>query len=354
MSRFIMSTKENTMRGWGSIAEKIDFQAKVKVLAIFVLGQIHLYRLSEKPIVIFATRRGGSTLLMETIASQPGVDFVGEPLNLWRYRPYFDRLPHPPRGRFISLSQDEARQVRSYFEDLLTGRIKAFNAWNPFNPTWSFRVRRLVVKLLGANALIDWMSEEFDIEVLYLLRHPVPVALSCFGRNWGNDAEAYLQNPCFREQVLGPEQARFADEVLAGGAPLQKFVLEWCLENFYPLQVYKERPWLVLTYEEVISRPKQVSELICSRFGLPDPERMACVVSRPSRTTFFADAREAIVKQGPQAMLGRWLKRISQEELKRVQEILDALGIRAYQAFSPYPAESLCQFVPLSPEEKVQ
>jgi len=339
------------MHSWGSIAEEITFLDKAKAWGIWLLGQFHIYQLTEKPIVIFATRRGGSTLLMEMIASQSGVDFVAEPVNLWRYRPYFDRLPHPPRGRFISLSQEEARQVRSYFKDLLTGRIKAFNAWNPFHPTWNFRVRRLVVKLLSANTLIDWMAKEFEIEVLYLLRHPVPVALSCLGRNWGNDAEAYLQNPCFREQVLGPERARFADDVLASGTLLEKFVLEWCLENFYPLQVYKERPWLVLTYEEVICLPKQVSELICSRFGLPDPERMARAVSRPSRTTFFADAREAIVKQGPQAMLGRWLKRVSREELRGVQEILDALGIQAYQAFSPYPRAYLCHLGQLAEEK---
>ena len=169
-------------------------------------------------------------------------------------------LPRPRRGKagavLFRRSADRPHQ--------------AFNAWNPFYPTWSFRIRRLVVKLLSANTLIDWMAKEFDMEVLYLLWHSVPVALSCLGLNWGNDAKAYLQNSCFREQVLGSEQARFADEVLTKGSPLQKFVLEWCLENFYPLQVYKERPWLVLTYEEVISRPKQVSELICSRFGLAE------------------------------------------------------------------------------------
>ena len=339
------------MCNWGSIDEKIRFRDKVKALGIFFLGQMHLYRLTEKPIVIFATRRGGSTLLMEMIASQPGVDFISEPLNLWRYRPYFDRLPHPPRGRFISMNEVETQQVRSYFEHLLAGRIKAFNAWNPFRPTWSFRVRRLVVKLLGANTLIDWIAEEFDIEVLYLLRHPVSVALSCLGRNWGNDAEAYLRNTYFREQVLGLERARFADGVLAQGTPLQKFVLEWCLENFYPLQVCQERRWLVLTYEEVISRPEQVSELICSRFGLPNPERMARTISRPSRTTFFANSREAIAREGPQAMLGRWLKRVSQKELKGVQEILDAFGIRAYQAFSPYPETDLWHFGPLAEED---
>jgi len=67
--------------------------------------------------------------------------------------------------------------------------------------------------------------------------------------------------------------------------------------------------------------------------------------------TFFADARQAIVKRGPQVMLRRWLKQVSQEELRRVQEILDVLEIRAYQAFSPYPAEVLCHFGPVVEEK---
>ena len=339
------------MRGWGSIDEKIRFRDKAKAWGIRLLGQFHIYRLAEKPIVIFANRRGGSTLLMEMITSQPGVDFINEPLNLWRYRPYFDRLPHPPRGRFISLSEDEARQVRSYFGDLLSGRIKAFNTWNPLRPTWSFRVHRLVVKLLSANALIDWFRQEFDIEVVYLLRHPVAVALSCPRRNWGNDAKAYLQNPFFREQVLGLERARFAEGVLAKGTSLQKFVLEWCLENLYPLQVYRERPWLIITYEEVVSRPEQMSELICSRLGLPDPQQMARMVFRPSRTTFFAESRQAIATQGPQALLGKWQKQVPQEDLKGVQEILDVLGIWVYGAFSPYPVANLCHFGPFGEED---
>jgi len=80
--------------------------------------------------------------------------------------------------------------------------------------------------LLGADTLIDWMSKEFEIEVLYLICHPVPVALSCLDRNWGKDAEAYLYNPWYREQIVGPERARFCDELLAKGSPLEKFVLE--------------------------------------------------------------------------------------------------------------------------------
>lgn len=338
---------------WGSIEPNLSVGGKLRRIGGTLLGRLlHVYGLTEKPIVIFASRRGGSTLLAQMIASQPGVDFSNEPLNLWHYHPYFNRLPHPHRSRFVHLTGKDEQKVLAYFEDLLEGRIRVFNEWNPLSPLYSFRVNRLVIKLLGANTLIDWFDQHFDVHIVYLLRHPVPVALSCLRQNWGNDAEAYLQNAYFRERVLGPDRARFAQEVLEKGTALQRFVLEWCLENFYSLQLYKERPWLVLTYEEIISRPKQISELLCSRLRLPDPERMARMVYRPSRTTFFAESRQAIAQQGPQALLGKWQERVSQEDLEGVHGILHKLGVSAYQAFSPYPGPELCYFGALGGESK--
>lgn len=98
------------------------------------------------------------------ITSQPRIDRVSEPLNLWHYHPHFTRLPHPSRGRFIHLREEDERKILAYFKDLLGGRIRVFNEWNPFSLLYSFR----------------------------------------------------------------------------------------CLESLYPLRAYDERPWLVLTYEEII------------------------------------------------------------------------------------------------------
>lgn len=135
------------MRGWGSIADHITLRDKTKAWVTYLLGQVHMYHLTEKPIVIFATRRGGSTLLAEMIASQPGVDCLGEPLNLWRYRPYFNRLPHPLRGRFISLNEHEARQVRSFWMTSFAdgwsfGRLEQPSLPNPGRPLPSVGHRR--------------------------------------------------------------------------------------------------------------------------------------------------------------------------------------------------------------------
>lgn len=43
------------MRGWGSIAENIAVCDKAKAWGIWILGQLHLYRLRERSIVTFST-----------------------------------------------------------------------------------------------------------------------------------------------------------------------------------------------------------------------------------------------------------------------------------------------------------
>lgn len=340
------------MGGWGSIFENISFSAKLKARGIFFLGHFHIYQLKKRPIFIFANRRGGSTLLAQMIASQPGVDLSGEPLNLWRYSPYFERLPHPPQGCFIHLTGEDEQKVHDYFEALLSGRLRGVSIWNPFSPLYSFRVERLVVKLLGANTLIDWFDHQFNLEIIYLLRHPIPVALSALNLKWGNNARAYLENEYYREVVLGKERAKSAEEVFQQGSPLQKYVLEWCLENLYPLQVYKRRSWLVLTYEEIVSRPYLMSKLICSRLKLPNPEKMTKTVFKPSRTTFQPGSKQTIMNKGPGSLVARWLQQVNSDDLLGIQKILDFFEIRVYQAENLYPAGDVCHFGSLESDEK--
>ena len=88
---------------WGTISDHLSLKEVLKSVGIAALGQLHVYKLRKKPIFIFATRRGGSTLAMAMIASQPGVDFCSEPLTLWRAHPHFGLLPHPRRGCFVDL-----------------------------------------------------------------------------------------------------------------------------------------------------------------------------------------------------------------------------------------------------------
>ena len=277
------------------------------------------------------------------ICSQKGVDHVYEPLQLGRHHPHFLRLPHPPLSKFITLDRQEEGLLHDYFQALLSGELRLRNQWNPLGDGFSFFVDRLVVKVLSANALIDWFAQHFDIDVIYLLRHPIPVAASLIKRGSANFAPAYLENPHFCEAHLDPATFRLAQDILASGSTLQKYVLEWCLENLYPLEVCGQREWLTLTYEELVLRPMQISELICARFNLRDPVRMSETADRPSRTT-TADSDHRIRSEGPGSLVEQSLQEVGSEEIEGVERLLEGFGVDVYKASSPYPSLAFSHF----------
>lgn len=238
-----------------------------------VAGYLCVVRPNQRPIFIFSSPRSGSTLLMRMCHSQRGVDYIDEPLNLWRLHLHFDRLPHPPHGYSITLTPEDEEKLYGYMQDLLTGRVRFRHRGNLLDPGRTFLVRRFVVKNINATPLIDWFTERFDAYIVYLVRHPGAVAESLVRRGWGSAAAACLEDGLIYKRYLSSKQVRYAQHVLEHGDTFQQCVLEWCLDNLHALAVWKERPWLTLSYEEVVLRPLDVSQLICEHLRMPNPTR---------------------------------------------------------------------------------
>lgn len=302
------------------------------------LGHLPRYRLRERPIFIFTMRRSGSTLLLRMFYSQPGYDYINEPLNLWLPHPHFFCLPHPPLGEFITLTPKEEARFAAFFDALLSGRLRLHNQWNPFHPYYSFVVRRLVVKFLNASTFMDWFARRYDADIVYFTRHPLAVAESIVRMGWARIADAYLDNPWFRETYLGDGRERLARDILARGSPYQIFVLEWCLKNAHMLRVWREVGAMLVTYEALLTRAGEVIDRLAARLNLPAPERMARDLAWPSRTA-ASTTRDLIARAGPRALTARWRERVPQEEIARAQEILDAFGVTLYRADSVDPME---------------
>lgn len=331
------------IKDWGGVDKtRLPFGHAVKFLVTRSLNRLCIYKLVRKPIFIFSMRRSGSTLLMEMIYSQPGFDYCGQPLDLWDFHPYYHRLPHPSMSQFISLSAEDEKKLYTFFNDLLTGRIRFRNQWRVWQPNFHFHVDRLVIKVLNANPLIEWFAKNFDIDIIYLVRHPIPTSLSIIKRGWESNAKAYLEDSDFCRTHVPPDARDLGFHLLEKGTKLQLYVLEWCLANLYPLRTFKERAWLTVTYEELLLRSREISELICTHCHLPDPEGMQKVIYKPSRTT--AHDRRRLIRKDPKALTCQWLKELSPSEVAGVKEVLEAFGIWAYDASNPWPHSKLCHF----------
>lgn len=315
----------------------------IKYWAKALAGSVCRYQLEERPILILGTRRSGSTLLMRMIYSQPGLDYVDQPLDLWHYHPYKGQLPVRPLNRYTLLSPEERTVLRPFFDEVLSGRKRLRHQWNPLDRHFSWVVHRLVLKELNLKdlELIECLSEKCDI--VFLIRHPIPVALSIIKQQWGNTARVFLENKQYSDLYLERSEIKEYAKILDTGTRLEQYVLEWCMENAPLLQHHANKPWLTVTYEELLFRPKRMVEMICNRLGLPDASQMLATVQTPSRTT-SSDSRQMINREGSNSRATQWMERVSPQERSSVQRILDTMNINAYSASEVFPREEMLRF----------
>ena len=247
------------------------------------------YRPGPKPpIALFSTRRGGSTWLMEIIGANRGVLPLNQPLEILtpNLTPHqYKRLPKFDLGQIVHPDSDQERELRAYTDDLMAGRIRV-NAPHAFwRRDFQFRTDRLLLKIVDAKPMMDWFYATYHPDIVYLVRHPVPQAMSCIRNGWSTTTKAYLRNEWFIDEVLADRHLlTYAHTVDDTGTDLERFVLNWVVENLYPLRVLADRPhWLALSYEECVTDQDATLRRVGERLDLGDTDRMrrSCAAGVP-------------------------------------------------------------------------
>ena len=299
---------------------------------------------AEPNILLFATRRGGSTFAMEIIAANRGVRPMNQPLETQSRNLTLAQALEIPRfrqGQITSLTDTDAPQMRRLVERIFDGEIVINAPTKLWNRDVDIRSDRLVLKLTDCKPVIDWFDQTFNADIVYLTRHPIPQSLSCIRNRWTLTVDAHLQDPAFVEAHLDSTTEALAHDVMSSGDQLQQFVLNWVLENVAPMRLLPERPdWVHVRYEDTVSNPHGVFEQLASRLRLTDRDRMEAVLSRPSqssRRSTEATRRDIESGQGA-STLARWQAEVGPEAIAGCDRVLDAFGIDRGLLESPHQA----------------
>ncbi len=285
------------------------------------------------------------------IASAPHIRLIDQPLDLNDYdaeRKLIKQqlLPDKYLSQFIGVTQEEQKQVIRYFNMLLSCQNKVL--CEPY----LLPKHRTLIKECDSLPMMDWFAKQFKPIIIYLVRHPIPQALSVMRAGWQNTAPAYLEDDFFANQYLSGEQIRLAHKVLGNGTDLEKGVLNWVFENLYPLK-YAAQIDLALTYEELVIKAEQVIDLLVNKLSIVSNKRMYAKINTPSSSREFSNTQsnEAILQNKREYLVEKWLSQVTAADLVNVQEILDIFEISTYQAASPCPAERVLHF-PTNGEKK--
>ena len=305
------------------------------------VNSLFQYKQGEKPnIVIFANRRGGSTILAEAININRGIWFVNEPFafieghgsNTSQQRHMLQPKPH---SIFLTVEQHEEASTMSYIDGLMHAQLRQNGYLR--RPKSILVANRSLLKILNAGALIDWLAEKFDFQSVHLLRHPGAQALSVHRCGWEWSTPAFMQSPLYLDRYITDKQLGLIKRIVNSGSEMERGVLNWVLENL-PLLRFPGSI-LRICYEDLVTDTEFVIDTLANYLNLEQREEMVRqVIGRPSGSSRGStDATITAIKSGDRkAMIYRWLEHYDEVDLSNCQRILDEFEIDCYQMNSPY------------------
>ena len=285
----------------------------------------------KKNILLNATPRGGSTWVMEIIASQPGMKFYDEPFNL--------RREIIKKTKLFSGWEDlqpegcDPYKIISYLKALENNQYGHLNA-APFQKNHRWRTNRIVFKIHELEHLITQIAEQCNMQVLYLLRHPIPTSLS---RYIAPRLNLFLNSPYYKEHYLSESQLQAIKAVYQNGKKLDQLIIAWCFENLIPLKYTDTQNWVTISYEELLLNPRKTCELLKEKLDLDDLDALLASVGIPSTNIGMSkDETHTIMRDSNKEnrnkrLVTKWKSKITMEEEKKIFEILDIFELDVYQ-----------------------
>lgn len=246
------------------------------------------------------------------------------------------------------IEPDEERpELEQYLRRVLSGSIGVSRGWHfqAYNDVLQLKehmsARKMVIKLIRANRLLHWLHRRFHFRGLLLtIRHPCAVVASMLRHgNWDwnrpgrGPGETPLDNALHNSWV--PDALREKVAGVLGDDPSLAKVLAttWCLDYYVPFYYQDggdEYPWILTTYERLVTLGASELERICSALGCratPEAKAQLQVPSSTVKDTLYEDSTE---------QLSKWRRNLTPEQVGDVLEVVDAFGLTFYtEALEP-------------------
>ncbi len=285
---------------------------------------------NKKDIFIFSSPRSGSTWLMELIASQKNIKYVDEPLHINRHKSYLTNIE--PSWSFIYSDSNREGKFVNYLDKILKNKL--FLGQQKFKHIlqgeFDYFTNRKAFKILRAKDLINVFEMKFNIQVVYLLRHPIPVALSLIRENIEHRVVHYLNNDLYCQKYLSEELICFSNQIIEHGSELEIRILQWCLENLPPIKFFIKENWVIVTYEDLVVNGEETINKLYNSLNLNEFQSLAEHLSQPSRTTEDIKTKNKIINEDKTYLIRKWEKVITKEEKQKAFDILRKFDLEKY------------------------
>ena len=283
----------------------------------------------EDALLICGEPRGGTTWLMELLATRPGAAVVWEPLH-----PQRGVLPRALRLGWRPFIPDTVHDEQALHElrSILSGR--KVDPWTMYvTPAARYRAAdHLLVKCCYASALLPWLTAHiaFGHKPIHLLRHPVATALSQVRLFKMSGPLHTIEEPDDRYDTLMRSATPYLRSLTTH---LQFMTAHWCMANQRTLaHPARHRHWCTVFYEDLLLHPERELARITQETGITLPAEALQQVRKGSLTVRGND-----LEADPAAQLAKWMHLVPADERAQLQAVLDHFGVTVYHTASALP-----------------
>ena len=271
-------------------------------------------------LLLTGSSRSGTTWVGRLLSAGPTTCLANEPLSLkmpgllaagFSWRTWVDPEDPWPQGQEI---------FDRYFRGAgLTVKLVLRNRFRPW------RWKRLVLKAVRANRLLPWLQARYDLGAYVLLvRHPCAVVSSQM-INFGLRGLTVEDDLRYLERRL-PHLVDWAHGL---ETEEERRALAWALDQHAALSGADPESTVLVLYERLVARGDEEVARLLTAAGVPE----AIPHARDRLRENSWQAREASVdhpRASVAARLGVWRERLEDDQIRRILEVVERVGIRGY------------------------
>lgn len=275
-------------------------------------------------LLIFASPRGGSTWLVEILKEIPKSVLALEPLFRGKLMEFsnLNFFWHQPIPSGI-----EWKDAENAFMKLLNREILRLSIYYDNNLLDIPKADKFIFKFCHGNMLLEWVTENFDVTPILLVRHPCAVVSSQLlhgGWQGLKNGNANYDIPDFPHNDI---YLHYQDILKAVKTVEENLAATWALTMVNSLKSESnDIKWITVAYENLYLNFEYEINRIFGRLGIAIPPSVYGKRQKRSKTTIKSS--ETYLSSGKQ--LESWQKNLTNRQQKNILDIIKEFNIDCY------------------------
>jgi hypothetical protein len=303
-------------------------------------------------ILVTGSHRSGSTWVGEMISHSPSVNYLHEPFNIYydyEFKTYHLEIEH--WFQYISQENESLyyKQIvdlfdwKAHLRFLIEQNIKKVKSKKDLiKISKSFRV--IISGLLFQNRILlkdplalfsaEWLAENFDLDVLVLIRHPAAFAGSIKIKKWNFPFKHFLEQPLLMRDYLYPFEAEIKAYAKEERDIIDQAALLWQIIHQMILGYQKrQKDWLFLRHEDISRNPLEEFKKIFNYLDLefsPDIQNKIDYGSTVEKPIRFQEKNRPNIQRNSRSVIWEWAKRLEPSEIDRIRSKVEHISCHFY------------------------